>query len=178
VTELVVRHAEPADHARVMAVVDGWWGGRPMAAMLPRLFFVHFRSTSFVVETAGEAPDDSGDADGGGPRLLGFLCGFLSQTYPDEAYIHFVGVDPGTRTVGIGRMLYERFFDAVRAEGRGLVRCVTAPVNTGSVAFHRAMGFEVELPGTTPGRTSGGGSDDGQAYDGPGEDRVRFAKRL
>jgi ribosomal protein S18 acetylase RimI-like enzyme len=168
-TEVTLRHAEAADHARVVAVVDGWWGGRPMAAMLPRLFFVHFGSTSFVAETLD---------DEGAPRLLGFLCGFLSQTYADEAYIHFVGVDPEARIGGIGRMLYERFFDAVRAEGRDVVRCVTSPVNTGSVAFHRAMGFAVELPGEGPGRTSGGGSDDGQAYDGPGQDRVRFSKRL
>ena len=37
-----------------------------MAAMLPKLFFVHFRDTSFVAE-------DDGD-------LAGFLCGFRSQT--------------------------------------------------------------------------------------------------
>lgn len=49
-----LRHAEPDDHARVAAVVDDWWGGRPMADMLPRLFFVHFRETSFVAEEDGE----------------------------------------------------------------------------------------------------------------------------
>jgi hypothetical protein len=26
----------------VIAVIDEWWGGRPMAGMLPRLFFDHF----------------------------------------------------------------------------------------------------------------------------------------
>jgi len=74
-----IRHAEPDDHARVAAVLDDWWGGR-MRDMLPRLFFVHFRETSFVAEEAGE--------------LVGFLCGFLSQTHADEAYCHFVGVRP------------------------------------------------------------------------------------
>jgi len=62
--------------------------------MLPRLFFTHFRETSFVAE------------DGG--WLAGFLCGFLSQTYPDQAYVHFVGVAPDRRGDGLARDLYER----------------------------------------------------------------------
>ena len=70
-----IRHAEPTDHARAAAVIDDWWGGRQMQDMLPRLFFTHFRDTSFVAEEDGE--------------LAGFLCGFLSQTYPDQAYVHF-----------------------------------------------------------------------------------------
>jgi ribosomal protein S18 acetylase RimI-like enzyme len=149
-TELVVRHAEPADHATVVAVVDDWWGGRAMAAMLPRLFFVHFRPTSFVVESEG--------------RLVGFLCGFVSQTYDDEAYVHFVGVDPAFRGRGVARLLYDWFVRAVSAEGRTVVRAVTSPVNTASVAFHRSLGFAAE-PAPA-------------GYDGPGEDRVRLTLRV
>jgi ribosomal protein S18 acetylase RimI-like enzyme len=145
---MFVRHAEPADYARVIEVIDQWWGGRPMAAMLPKLFFVHFRGTSFVAE------DDEG--------LAGFLCGFLSQTYDDEAYIHFVGVDPERRGSGLGRGLYERFFAAVAP--RTVVRAVTAPVNERSVAFHRALGFEVERVD--------------EDYDGRGEARVLLRKDL
>ena len=148
---LAVRHAEPADHAWVAAVVDDWWGGRPMAAMLPKLFFVYFRPTSFVLERDGEP--------------VGFLCGFVSQTDPREAYVHFVGVDPQLRGSGAGRLLYERFFEAVRARGCTVVRAVTSPVNRGSVAFHTAMGFLAEEGG-------------GESYDGPGEDRVRFSLHL
>jgi ribosomal protein S18 acetylase RimI-like enzyme len=147
-TATVIRNARPADHARVVAVVDTWWGGRPMAAMLPKLFFVHFRETSFVAED--------------GDQLAGFLCGFRSQTYDDEAYVHFVGVDPGKRGSGLGRQLYERFFEAVAP--RTIVRAVTSPLNTQSVAFHRALGFEVERV------------DD--AYDGLGEPRVLLVKRI
>jgi ribosomal protein S18 acetylase RimI-like enzyme len=124
----VIRALDPDDYGRVIAVVDEWWGGRSMAAMLPKLFFVHFRDTSFAW-----------DEDG---ALLGFLCGFRSQTFADEAYIHFVGVDPAQRGRGIARSLYERFFDAVAP--RVVVRAVTSPVNERSVAFHRALGFAVE----------------------------------
>jgi predicted GNAT superfamily acetyltransferase len=99
-----------------------------MAALLPKLFFVHFRDTSFVAEEDG--------------AVAAFLCGFRSQTYEDEAYIHFVGVSPARRGSGLGRELYERFFAAVAP--RTIVRAVTSPVNEGSIAFHRAMGFDVD----------------------------------
>jgi ribosomal protein S18 acetylase RimI-like enzyme len=119
--------------------------------MLPKLFFLHFEGTSFVVE----------DADG---KLVGFLIGFLSQTDDAEAYIHFVGVAPSHRGSGIGRELYERFFTVAREHGRSSVRCVTSPVNEGSVAFHESLGFVAESVA--------------KDYDGPGEDRVLLVKRL
>jgi ribosomal protein S18 acetylase RimI-like enzyme len=146
-----IRHAEPADYARVIGRVNAWWGGRDMAPMLPRLFFVHFEGTSYVVD----------DGDG---QLAAFLIGFLSQTDPDEAYIHFVGVSPEHRGGGLGRQLYERFFEDARAAGRTRVTCVTSPVNEGSVAFHEALGFTSERVA--------------HDYDGPGEDRVLFVKAL
>jgi len=119
--------------------------------MLPKLFFIHFEGTSFVAEAE----------DG---ELLGFVCGFLSQAADDEAYIHFVGVTPEDRGEGLGRKLYERFFDEVRANGRSVVRCVTSPLNQGSLAFHQKLGFEVERIA--------------EDYDGPGEDRALLVKRL
>lgn len=119
--------------------------------MLPRLFFLHFEGTSYVAE----------DADG---DLAAFLCGFLSQTDSDEAYIHFVGVSPERRGEGLGRVLYERFFEEARAQGRTTIRCVTSPANEGSLAFHRALGFEVDRVA--------------EDYDGPGEDRALLVKSL
>ncbi|MGH3012973.1 MAG: GNAT family N-acetyltransferase [Gaiellaceae bacterium] len=145
-----IRRAEPADYSRVIAVLDEWWGGRPMREMLPRLFFVHFADTSFVAERDG--------------ALSGFLVGFLSQSEPDEAYVHFVGVNPDVRGTGLGRELYERFFAVARAHGRGRVSCVTSPANTGSLAFHRAIGFAAGPPRA--------------GYDGPGEDRVVLTRSL
>ena len=121
-----------------------------MAPILPRLFFLHFEGTSFVAED--------------GDELAGFVCGFLSQTDSDEAYIHFVGVAPEHRGAGVGRRLYERFFEEVSSEGRAVVRCVTSPSNEVSVAFHEALGFEVDRVA--------------KDYDGPGEDRVLLLKRL
>jgi ribosomal protein S18 acetylase RimI-like enzyme len=147
---LTIRHAQPSDYGRVIQHVNAWWAGREMALMLPQLFFVHFEGTSFVAE------DEEG-------KLAGFLVGFVSQADPTEAYVHFVGVAPEHRGSGVGRELYERFFEAVQAQGRTTIRCVTSPANTGSLAFHEALGFEVDRVA--------------EDYDGPGEDRVLLVKR-
>ena len=154
-----IRFAEPSDYPPIIRVVDAWWGGRRMADMLPRLFFVHFSGTSFVAEAPG--------------RVVAFLVGFRSQRYPDQAYIHFVGVDPASRGSGVGRALYEHFFDHVAALGCTEVHCVTSPSNTGSLAFHVAMGFEA-----LPGDAKAAGVSYATDYDGPGESRVRLRKRL
>ena len=148
---IAIRHARPSDYGRVVGVVNEWWGGREMAPMLPRLFFVHFEGTSFVAE------DEAG-------RLAGFICGFLSQTHADEAYVHFVGIDPDFRNAGVGRALYAHFFEAARAAGRSVVRCVTAPENEASVVFHTRLGFEVE-------RVE-------ENYDGHGASRVLMRRSL
>jgi ribosomal protein S18 acetylase RimI-like enzyme len=146
-----IRHANPSDYGRVIQHVNAWWGGREMAPMLPKLFFLHFEGTSFVAE------DEEG-------RLVAFLIGFVSQTDAEEAYVHFVGVAPEQRGSGIGRALYERFFAAVGAQGCTCVRCVTSPANEESVAFHESLGFTAESVVAD--------------YDGPGEDRVLFVKQL
>jgi len=131
-TSLTFRRPIPDDWDRVMAVMPEWWGGRDLRGMLPHIFFEHFRGTSLIAEHED--------------RLLGFLVGFFCPDHADEAYIHFVGVDPSWRRVGLGGDLYRRFFALARAEGRSVVRAVTGPVNTGSIAFHTALGFSI-LPG-------------------------------
>ena len=146
-----IRHTKPSDYARVYPLVDDWWGGRQVNHLLPAVFFVHFEGTSFV-------------ACADNHELAGFLCGFLSQTNPEEAYVHMIGVAPELRRQGTGRRLYETFFSAAHEHGRCLVRAITAPFNTGSIAFHEAMGFQIERVLSD--------------YAGPGEDRLLFSKRL
>jgi predicted GNAT superfamily acetyltransferase len=154
-----IRYAEPSDYDPVVSALNDWWGGRLMSDMLPRLFFVHFRETSFVAEENGE--------------IIGFLAGFLSQTFSDEAYVHFAGVRPDSRSRGVGRALYERFFEVAEQHGRTVVRCVTSPVNKVSIAFHTRIGFQIEPQNMIA---------DGVAvypdYDGPANDRVLFVRRL
>jgi hypothetical protein len=68
-----IRQLSPAGYPLVTSVIDRWWGGRPMAGNLPRLFFEHFTDTSFAAEPDG--------------RLAGFLAGFTSQSRPGRACI-------------------------------------------------------------------------------------------
>ena len=154
-----IRQLGTADYPFVISVIDQWWGGRQMSDMPPRLFFEHFTDASFAAERDG--------------RLAGFLVGFVSQSRPGEAYIHFVGVDPAERGNGLGRLLYETFFQAAGARGCVLVRAITSPVNRGSVAFHQRMGFQLE-----PGDAEVDGIPVSPGYDGRGGDRVRFIRGL
>lgn len=149
-TDSTLRTARAADYDRIIAVVDDWWG-RPLRRALPRLFLDHFWDTSFVAE----APDG---------QLAGFCVGFLSHAQPDVAYIQFAGVAPERRGAGLARRMYESFFALAAVNGRSVVRAVTAPVNTTSIAFHSAMGFTVTGPV--------------QDYDGPGSAKMVFERRL
>lgn len=125
------RPASAADYPVVIAVLPEWWGGRDLTSLLQELFFTHFASTSLVAE------DDDG-------HMAGFLIGFPSVDDPSAAYIHFVGVRPDQRGLGLGSALYSEFSDAMGARGVTTLRCITSPVNTDSVAFHQAIGFEIE----------------------------------
>lgn len=155
-----VRAIRESDHDVIVAVVNEWWGGRNMAWLLPRLFFQHFSGTSFAVE----------EEDG---RLVGFLIGFVSQAREGEAYVHFVGVSPDKRGSGLGRRLYGLFFEEAKKRGCRKVGCITSPVNEGSIAFHKAMGFSPKASDL---------EEDGvpvqEGYDGPGEDRVVFERTI
>jgi ribosomal protein S18 acetylase RimI-like enzyme len=135
---LAFRRPTEADHARIVELVDEWWGGRRMRALLPRMWFRHFTGTSWIVE------DDTG-------RLLGFLVGFVSPDHPDTAYAHMIATNPNRRRVGIGRALYEQFFADARAAGARRVQAITSPDNRVSVEFHRHLGFRPDDgPGTMP----------------------------
>jgi L-amino acid N-acyltransferase YncA len=133
---VVFRRPTEADYPTVVRVIDDWWGGRKMDFLLPRLWFQHFTGTSWLAET-----DDG--------ALAGFLIGFHSPDQPDVAYCRLIGTNPNLRLHGLGRALYQHFFDDARRAGRHEVRAITWPGNKTSIAFHRAMGFEIEAgPGT------------------------------
>ncbi|MEV7553616.1 GNAT family N-acetyltransferase [Amycolatopsis sp. NPDC089917] len=161
-----LRQARLSDHTAIVTRVQQWWGdsrsperARELSLLLPELFLQFFSGTSLVLE------DDTG--------IRAFLVGFHAPENDAEAYIHFVGVDPALREQGTARRLYTTFFRRAAEAGRIEVRAITSPGNTGSIAFHRAMGFTLE-PGD---RTVGGLPVHGD-YDGPGQDRVCFFKKI
>ena len=155
----MLRHLESNDYYPILQVANEWWGGRSVASILLRVFFEHFRSTSFVIEQDG--------------AVQGFLIGFRSQTDPAHAYIHAVGIDPRSRGQGMGRHLYEHFFTVVSRLGCTEVFSITSPVNKGSIAFHTQMGFDI-----LPGDAEIDGVVVTSNYNGRGGARVLFRRRL
>ncbi|MED1562117.1 hypothetical protein AJ85_04580 [Alkalihalobacillus alcalophilus ATCC 27647 = CGMCC 1.3604] len=154
-----IRHSKSEDYNKISSVMNGWWGGREMAHLLPRLFFDHFNDTSFVIEKE--------------QKIVGFLIGFLSQSKPNEAYIHFVGVHPEYRQDGVGTQLYYSFFEHVQKRGINIVTAITSPINKRSIAFHSRLGFQM---------VQGDKEVDGvpvfSDYDGHGNERVVFKRNL
>ncbi|MBU2621073.1 MAG: GNAT family N-acetyltransferase [Proteobacteria bacterium] len=136
---LTIRNSKPSDHSRILYVLKYWWGGRDLTFMLPKLFLIHFNNTSFVIEK--------------GDELIAFLIAFLSPAKSKEGYIHFAGVHPDYRGLGIGKLLYNRFFMICKENNRDNIRACTSPVNKGSIYFHKKIGFEIskgnaEIEGT------------------------------
>ncbi|UOQ50161.1 GNAT family N-acetyltransferase [Gracilibacillus caseinilyticus] len=154
-----IRNVTSSDYDIISPVINEWWGGRQMAHMLPKVFFVHFNDTSFIMEQKGE--------------IIGFLIGFFSQSDQDVAYIHFVGVHPDYRKQHIGKQLYSAFFNEAEKNGKKFIRALTSPVNKTSIAYHTKSGFAIE---------QGDKEVDGVSvftdYDGEGQDRVLFVKDL
>ncbi|MFE9825476.1 GNAT family N-acetyltransferase [Streptomyces sp. NPDC005791] len=98
------------------------------------------------------------------PSAAAFLVGLLSQTEPETAYVHFVGVDPALHGQGVGRALYRAFFALARSHGRRYAHCIISPENTASRTFHTRLGFTASAVRPD--------------YDGPGLDRVAFTLDL
>ena len=133
-------HQVLADHPR-------YWGKRDLRALHLSALIQQFPATSLVAI-----------ADDG---IRGYLFGFVT---PDHlAYVHLIAVRDDTRGTGLGRRLYAAFTNAARAQGALRLKAITSPQNTGSIAFHRSLGFDAHLI---------------EDYDGPGQSRVVFTRDL
>ncbi len=158
-SDIVIRNAEYGDYHRVVSVMPEWWGGRDLSSAVQKIFFIHFQKTTFIAEKDN--------------ILCGFLIGFLSQSRPDEGYIHFAGVHPEWRRVGLAKKLYECFFEMCRKDNRFIVRSCTSPINTLSIEFHQRLGFIIEQ-----GDTIINGVAVTANYLGAGDHKVLFKKDL
>ena len=127
---MIIRNIEVTDYDPIIVDIDEWWGHRHIADLLPRLFFIHFKDTSFIIL------EDN--------VIVGFIIGFISQTYPEQAYVYFTGVNPDYRRKGYGVTLYDTFINAVKQRGCKSVHLIAAPVNRTSIAFHTQIGFQIE----------------------------------
>lgn len=155
-SEIATRRARTEDFLPIRTAARAWWGERDLSVLVQRFLLEHFSSTSLVAQE--------------GETMVGFLIGFVSGDDPNVGYVHLIGVDPAVRERGVGTRLYERFTALVQARGVTELRGVTSPGNTGSIAFHRRIGFDL-VP-------SPDGSEVHEEYAGPGQPRVLLRKRL
>ncbi|AYC37032.1 MULTISPECIES: GNAT family N-acetyltransferase [Streptomyces] len=133
-------HQVLADHAR-------YWGERDLRALHLTALVKEFGSTCLVARAE----------DG----IRGYLFGFVT---PDRTgYVHLIATRDDTRGTGLGRTLYEAFTAAARSQGAVRLKAITTPANTGSLAFHRSLGFQDRLV---------------EDYDGPDRPRVVFTRDL
>jgi GNAT superfamily N-acetyltransferase len=157
-TDVSIRQLHRDDFEPIVAVADDWWG-RPVRPLFHRLFFDHFSSTSFVAEQQG--------------RLVGVLIGFLSPSQAEVAYCHLIAVDATQRGRGIGRRLYDAFFEIALRDRRSEIHAITIPANGPSIAFHQSLGFTIE-----PGDGEKFGIPVHHAYSWDGTPRVVLVKTL
>ncbi len=125
-----VRTVMESDYGRVINVLIEWWEGRDLRSKVNEDLFRHFTNTSFIVE------EENGE-------LVAFILGYFSQTHKNEAYINWVGVHPNFRDKGIGRMLYDKFEELARENGKTCITCYTSIGNKKSMEWHKHMGFSV-----------------------------------
>lgn len=166
-----LRHPTEADHARLVGVIDEWWGGRRMRAQLPRLWLRHFGTTSWIAEIS--------DGPGHG-RLAGFVIGYFGAVDPTLASIHLLAVDPNVRRRGVGRTLVERFCVEAQRLGVRRVEMLVRPDERPAVDFARAVGFgsaQRDAASWIAARPLYG-VPAFEDWDGPGEDRALLVREL
>ena len=138
-----------ADFVDARAVAEAWFG-HPVGLTLHRLFFDQLGPGGVWIARADGSP-------------AGFLLGMVSLSEPDLAYVHLHAVDPALRGQGVGATLYRWFGEQAMAKGCTRIRALAAPQREGSIAFHRALGFDGPLVAD---------------YLGAGEDRIVFERAL
>ena len=126
--EITIEPMTLSDLAAVLAELDRFWGGRDMRFLHQKVFVQEFGDTCLTAH----------GADG---QVAGYLIGFPAPR--GLGYIHAVAVRDSARGTGCGQALYRAFATAVAAHGADRLKAITSVTNTGSVAFHQRLGFDV-----------------------------------
>ncbi len=126
--EIAIQPMTLSDMAVVLAELDRFWGGRDMRFLHQKVLVQEFGDTCLTAR----GPDG---------QITGYLIGFPAPRR--LGYIHAVAVRDSARGSGCGQALYRAFATAVAAHGADRLKAITNVINTGSVAFHRRLGFDV-----------------------------------
>ena len=142
-----ITRAEVADVHQVLADHSRYWGDRDLRPLHQLALVKEFGSTCLAAR----------DAEG----IAGYLIGFVTPT--GTGYVHLIATRDDTRGSGLGRRLYTAFAEAAQREGAVRLKAITSVANSGSVAFHRSLGFEATVV---------------EDYNGPGRAMVVFQRPL
>jgi len=123
---ILVEPMTVADLADVLAEHARFWGERDMR-------YLHLTA---LVQEFGETCLTARRSAG---QIDGYLIGFTTPRR--VGYIHAVAVRDTARLGGVAQTLYRAFADAAVAQGATIAKAITSVPNTGSVAFHRRLGF-------------------------------------
>jgi len=131
--------AAVADFHQVLVDHPRYWGERDLRSLHLVALVQEFGSTCLVAR-----------ADDG---IRGYIFGFV--TPGGTGYVHLIATRDDSRGTGLGRRLYTAFAEAAQRHGARQLKAITSPQNTGSIAFHRSLGFDTKIVDdyNGPGRT-------------------------
>ena len=115
--------------AEILADLPAFWGERDMAALHHPVWLSQFAPDAVVVREQDELP--------------GYLLG--TDTARGLAYAHLIAVRVDSRRRGVGKLLYDAFFDDAQRRGARRVEAMTTTTNTDSIAFHRRLGLSADV---------------------------------
>ncbi|MGD0684049.1 MAG: GNAT family N-acetyltransferase [Streptosporangiaceae bacterium] len=159
--EIRVEPMTLADLADVLADHARFWGERDLRHLHLTALVQEFGETCLTARRAAAAADTDGGGSGSGGEIDGYLIGFITPRR--VGYIHAVAVRDTARLGGVAETLYRSFARAAMAQGAVTAKAITSVANTGSVAFHRRLGF-------TPRRA--------EDYDGRGTPMIVLTRQL
>jgi ribosomal protein S18 acetylase RimI-like enzyme len=158
---MLIRNARETDFMNCVLIARKAWPEFKERESIYHLFCKFFNNTSFICEN--------------GEEIKAFLFGFISQVDTSQGYIHLVAVDPSAQRQGLASRLYQKFFETVSGLGAKQVCLIVNPDNPGSLAFHKKLGFQIDLHGDT---VLVEGVLAVKDYNGPGLHMVPFYRQL
>jgi len=116
-----------SDFDQIVTELPEFWGHNLLRALHHPMFLNEFGDCAHVIRD--------------GAKVVAYLFGFVTHPAP-VGYIHLVAVRRTHRHLGLARRLYDHFTALALARGCRQLRAITGADNTGSIRFHRSLGFE------------------------------------
>ncbi len=143
------RIATRQDFTEIVTSLSAFWGERDDAHLHHPMAIEEFGASALVI------PDPHG-------RVAAYLFGMIVSD-KRRGYIHVVAVREDQRGHGHGRCLYDAFSQLAASRGCRELKAITSSTNTGSIGFHKSIGFH---------------SREITDYSGPGRARIVFSREL